>query len=1038
MAGEAPLRGLTPRSPGRSEWVTRGLSGSVLAVGLLTIAGWITESKPLLQPVRGTVAMVVNAAVLFTLLGGALLVPRHSRFRYPVQVGVGLVTATLAALTFTQYVFGTQLGVDTWLMTPWMRDNHPYPGRMSPVTSLGFVLLGVSLVITNQRPGKKLAAVVACSCFLVFTMGALSVAGYVLGVDFLYGGYRYVRVAFASAGGLILGSVALWSDWKGSPRFVDQYQGSEDRRIGLTAASILAVVALTAGLAGFSSMQRATEQSLERSLQRALDYRIMHTTQELTRQSKLVESLGASAALRAALRTGDAAALRARLEAALPLGYRGLAVLDRSGRVLALAGTFSAATVELPLRLSAPASLRWENEAVLQIQWPIIEDGQHIGALRANLPLRYFTALLQDPRALGDSALLELCGLEGEYIACFPSGAESDAKKWATRVREQLVPMGYAVAGRTGTLSNAWDQRGRLVFAAHRPLPSSNLGMVLQIDAAELYGPTSSHLRTMLPLLLLLIAGSVLVLKSRVTPLVRQIVASEQRALTAIKEVMRNERQTRAVVDGVSDAIVTLDAEATIGSFNPAATRIFGFEPAEAIGQSIALLLTPEAHAEFVARFEGSADPQENAAAGGASTELQARHKDGSTLDVELTVSEIRTGDRPCFVAVLRDITERRRIERMKREFIATVSHELRTPLTSIHGSLGLITGGALGPVPNEVRKLVAIAHDNSERLVRMINELLDMEKIEAGRMQFRFEPHDIAPLVTKAIDATLGYAAQFDVTLRLETEFVSAGVMADADRVQQVLVNLLSNAVKYSPRGGTVRVLLRDQGEMARIIVQDDGPGIPEAFHQRIFSKFSQADASDARAKGGTGLGLSIAKAIVDRHGGTIGFETEAGRGTSFYVDFPLCVWSRTRLGTPGSGSRHRVLFSAPSILHVDDDAESRAVVAALLDPIARVVGAASLAEARARLAESKFELVLLDLGLPDGWGAQLLDDLENRASGRIPVIVFTAYGDKLESALRDRVDGVLIKAHVSVEHFQMKVRDLLQSQAGSTQAVS
>jgi CheY-like chemotaxis protein len=390
-------------------------------------------------------------------------------------------------------------------------------------------------------------------------------------------------------------------------------------------------------------------------------------------------------------------------------------------------------------------------------------------------------------------------------------------------------------------------------------------------------------------------------------------------------------------------------------------------------------------------------------------------------------------------VAVLRDVSERRRTERLKNEFVATVSHELRTPLTSIRGSLGLIVGGVLGPVPTEVQRLVGIAHDNSERLVRLINDILDVEKIEAGRMQFRFDAVELKGLVRRTIDGTLGYAEQFGVSFELESEFVSAGVVVDADRIHQVLSNLLSNAVKYSPRGGKVRVALRARHELVRVSVSDDGPGIPETFHEHVFGKFSQADASDSRAKGGSGLGLSIAKAIVDRHGGEIGFESEVGRGTMFYVDLPGCPWPRSRPRREGSSSSfRRVLFSAPRILHVEDDEQSREVVATMLEPIAHVVGAPSLAAARRALTNERFDLVLLDLKLGDGAGQTLIDELERAPGSRAKIVIFTAHEGELDANVISRVDQILVKARISEEQFQTTILELLRERADRLSAVS
>jgi len=234
------------------------------------------------------------------------------------------------------------------------------------------------------------------------------------------------------------------------------------------------------------------------------------------------------------------------------------------------------------------------------------------------------------------------------------------------------------------------------------------------------------------------------------------------------------------------------------------------------------------------------------------------------------------------------DVTETIRVERMKSEFVSTVSHELRTPLTAISGSLGLIASGTLGEIPESVMQMIAIAQRNSQRLTFLINDLLDMEKLVAGKMHFDMQAYKLTPLIKEAIETNNSYGADRRIKLVFTNSAPEAEVEVDKHRLLQVLSNLLSNAIKYSPDEGTVEVDLQAQNRFIRITVTDHGPGIPAAFRNRIFQKFSQADSTDTRQKGGTGLGLSITREFVERMGGKIGFESEEGQGASFYLDFP------------------------------------------------------------------------------------------------------------------------------------------------------
>jgi signal transduction histidine kinase len=244
----------------------------------------------------------------------------------------------------------------------------------------------------------------------------------------------------------------------------------------------------------------------------------------------------------------------------------------------------------------------------------------------------------------------------------------------------------------------------------------------------------------------------------------------------------------------------------------------------------------------------------------------------------------------------LRYATERKRLDRLKDEFVSTVSHELRTPLTSITGSLGLLMGKAVGVLSEPAARLLEIAHNNSQRLVRLVNDILDIEKLESGHAVFDFRKIEVRSLVEQTVESMRGYAGAHGVKVRVEAAVAVDAVRADTDRLAQVVTNLLSNAIKFSPPDGEVVIAVEKEvkGDVVRITVRDHGPGISADFRLRIFERFAQADATNARRKGGTGLGLSIAKQIIDRLGGDIGFADAPGGGTIFYVELP--IWDDMR----------------------------------------------------------------------------------------------------------------------------------------------
>jgi PAS domain S-box-containing protein len=270
--------------------------------------------------------------------------------------------------------------------------------------------------------------------------------------------------------------------------------------------------------------------------------------------------------------------------------------------------------------------------------------------------------------------------------------------------------------------------------------------------------------------------------------------------------------------------------------------------------------------------------------------EHRVRHKDGRYLWIlDRGIAQRDENGRPYrMVGIHTDITERKRVEKLKSEFVSTVSHELRTPLTAIRGSLGLIAGGMAGELPEPAKDLVNMAMANTERLLGLINDLLDMDKIQSGALQFDMQPHEIMPLVEQAVEANRGYAEQYGVSCLIEQRLPGAMARVDSARLLQVMANLLSNAAKFSRPGGSVELAVTADGDRIRVAVTDHGSGVPESLRERIFEKFTQGDASDTRHKGGTGLGLSISKSLIERMGGEIGFTSQPGQGASFYFTLP------------------------------------------------------------------------------------------------------------------------------------------------------
>jgi PAS domain S-box-containing protein len=358
--------------------------------------------------------------------------------------------------------------------------------------------------------------------------------------------------------------------------------------------------------------------------------------------------------------------------------------------------------------------------------------------------------------------------------------------------------------------------------------------------------------------------------------------------LDAHREVQAAGRKLSLFSERAPIAVFEVDPNATILDMNPAAENLFGYAAPELVGRScITMLLGPderERTEKWWRDFVGAGKPV-------TITGERCQRRDGLELACEWTLTPLADEDNRVNSIILqgRDITQQRAAERVRSEFTSTLSHELRTPLTSILGSLQLLRSGAMGEMEKEQDELVEVAERNGQRLLDLINEVLDIEKIESGQVTLVPEPMPLDALLNESMRLNQGYADRFRANLALHGEAPGVIVRADRKRLMQVMTNLLSNAAKFSPPNSAVDVNVSVKDAMVRVEVSDCGPGIPEAFRHRIFGRFAQADSADSRIKGGTGLGLAISKRLIEMMLGRIGFEDRPGGGTTFYFELPV-----------------------------------------------------------------------------------------------------------------------------------------------------
>ena len=604
--------------------------------------------------------------------------------------------------------------------------------------------------------------------------------------------------------------------------------------------------------------------------------------------------------------------------------------------------------------------------------------------------------------------------------------------------------------------------------------------------------------------------------------------------LTLENEELSTRRQ--AIFDSVTDGIVLINPSGSIEKVNQHAELMFGYRADDLLRRDISTLVDiAPGEGSFLERVglrDGKLDKPEL-------IDLTGRTSAGEAVPLDVMLGTMPLPDGIHIVAALRDATARKDIDRLKDDFISTVSHELRTPLTSVVGSLGLLRSGAAGDLPPQAQRLAEIAETNTQRLIRLINDILDIDQIRKGRMAFDYAVIDLREVMGKTLETMQGLAERRPVTIDMDLPDSTVLACADVDRLVQVAGNLLSNAIKFSPEGSTVRFELIPGRDDHLIQVTDNGPGVDLEFAKRMFNRFAQGSRPDQQMIAGTGLGLAISREIVRNHGGEISFENRPEGGARFAFSIPrdsaqvvegarstrllICeddsdagytiqsiltahgfasdlvttvrdgiAHARSRPynavqldltladsdGTDviralraDSGTRHLPIViisgTAPNptidsdayvgwlqkpfdpprliqliqrairhagkrkavILHIDDDSDTRELFAAALAGRGLLLGATSLASARTILAARRPDAIVLDLGLPDGSGQDLLVEIK-ASDAPLPVIIYSA--QEVDAQAKALADAVVIKSRRALPKLAASVLEAVDHHGG------
>ncbi len=460
----------------------------------------------------------------------------------------------------------------------------------------------------------------------------------------------------------------------------------------------------------------------------------------------------------------------------------------------------------------------------------------------------------------------------------------------------------------------------------------------------------------------------------------------------------RSEEEIRHLSHALEIAVVgisQLDAGGRYLMVKPAYAKMLGYLPEEMMGMHWRDTVHPEDWEKAIAAH------QQMLTADKAEIEIRAIRKNQSVFEQKIVLVKAYD-DAHQFsghYGFMKDISDRREVERLKEEFVSTVSHELRTPLTSISVALDLLASGVLQTQPEEAQRMLNIAANNTDRLVRLINDILDIERVRSGKVAMNKQTCSVADLFAQSVQTVQDMADKAEITLAVSS--LDTHLWIDPDRIVQVLVNLLSNAIKFSPLGGTVRLNAEITApSFLTVSVQDQGRGIPAENLDSIFDPFQQVDASDSRQKGGTGLGLAICRSIVQQHGGKLGVESRVAEGSRFWVQLPALRDVERQITEPSQSD------AAPLVLTCDDDASVQSVIQTLLEQQGyRVLATGSGKEAVEQASITNPQVVLLNLTMPemDGWEtlAALKRQPETQA---IPVVILS--GLMPDATHLDRLD--------------------------------
>lgn len=512
-----------------------------------------------------------------------------------------------------------------------------------------------------------------------------------------------------------------------------------------------------------------------------------------------------------------------------------------------------------------------------------------------------------------------------------------------------------------------------------------------------------------------------------------------------ISALQISESRTKAIIDNMLLGLIVTNELGIIESVNPAAENIFEYQEKELIGKELSLLLpelTDATRLNFLQASQNQYPPR---------IQWQGISKNANKLFLELSVYEFSTKHGVRFANNIKEISDQQELEKLKTSFISTINHELRTPLTSINGALNLLSCGILGQLPEEAQEIVELAERNSVRLISLLNDILDLQRLEASRSEMNFEVSYLSELVTLASKEVLNLAKEKNISLVLNATEVK--VFADHKHLLQALISLFKNAIKFSPEHSTVKIVIEEHQAWATVKIIDQGCGIAPNHLSAIFDRFKQVDFTDDRQQGGAGLGLAICKAIIEQHNGVIGVESIINQGSTFWFRIPAICSLENQLNSVKNkvfsilaksiSQTHKIksentFIKSPEILLVDDDKELLEILSIDLSQQGLSVTTSTNGQEAVRIAQENLpNLIVLDINIPNGNGFEVVEQLRSEPKLRnISLIIYS--GRDLTGEQKNKLSlgptRFLTKTRVSCADFRNNVLELLNSSDSET----